>query len=99
MPTLWRHNNKYDLKGHWSSEKAPSMLTSFYHTNLWTDYDENLYQCYSYKDATFYRVKYDIRGYERWNFLSKIKTLTYFVMDNFCPCFSLSLCTCTSIVQ
>ena len=31
---------KYDLKGHWSSDKATLMLKSFYHTHLWTDYDE-----------------------------------------------------------
>ena len=37
--------NKYDLKGHPRSNKTTFMSKSFQHIRLWTDFQENLYEC------------------------------------------------------
>ena len=39
------HKMKYDLKGHPRSYMTTFMPKSFQHIRLWTDFDENLYEC------------------------------------------------------
>ena len=40
---------KYDLEGHPRSKKTTFILKAFLHIRLWTDFDENLYECNYHK--------------------------------------------------
>ena len=79
---------KYDLKGH-------IMPKTFQHIRLWTNFDKSLYECYYHED-TIYDLKCHFYIMEFCDFFTLrpadlIKTLTYVLMDNFCPCYCIYL--------
>ena len=45
METQFFHNMKNYLKGHPRSYKTTFMPQSLQHISLWTDFDENFYEC------------------------------------------------------
>ena len=44
---------KHDLKGHPRSFKTTSMPKYFQHTCLWTDFEQNSYECYYHENTIF----------------------------------------------
>ena len=47
---------QYDLKGHPRSYKTTFMPKSLQHIRLWTDFDENLYECSYHADTILHKL-------------------------------------------
>ena len=85
---------KYDLKVHSRSYKTTFMLKSLFHIRLWTDLikiciNANImkFMTQFFNKCHFYVIEFfcDLRP------SNLIITLTYVLMDNFCPCYFIYL--------
>ena len=82
MKTKIFHKMKYDIKGHPRSYKTASKPKFLFTDKIWMN--ANIM-----KTHFFHKIIYDLKYhfYVMEKFSDLISTLTYVLMENFCPCF------------